>query len=231
MSKTALQIAQDVALRIGQSVPSLLFGSDARTESELRSAMIEAAAKIVHAHDWAVLKTIKTNAGDGSTTEYALPSDYLRMPKDGQVWSTKWQAPLEAIYPEAWLGLDVMDFDAVCGVWTIYGGNVVYRPALAADENAKFWYVSENAVLDSGSTAKAEFTADDDTFRLDDRTLYLMTIAEWRRAKGLDYAEEMRDADTALAQAIDRDKGARILRQGSRRAMSAKIAYPFEVTP
>lgn len=230
MTRTALEICQDAAVKLGLDRPSALFSSTGRTERELRRALIEAADKIVHAHDWQLLKTLETHTGNGSTTTYALPSDYLRMPKDANVWSSKWQHPLYRITPEDWLNLDVKDFEPAAGAWTIYGGNFVYTPALATDETAKFFYVSENAVAPATGSNKATFTADDDTFRLDDRVLELILVAVWRAQKSLDYAEEQMTAEIALARAIDRDKGARILTQRSRADLQAKLAYPLSVT-
>lgn len=230
MAKTALTIAQDAALRLGLAQPTVLFTSTGRTEAELRSALIEASEKILHSHDWSALKVLETHVGDDSTTEYALPDDYLRMPKDAQLWSDKWQAPLESITPEEWLNIEVRDFDSVYGRWTIYGGNIVHRPALASDETAKFWYISDKVVKASNGTTKADFENDDDTFCLDDRTLELALVAEFRKRKGLDYGEEMAEADLSLSRAIDRDKGARIISQAiNRSGMTGKIAYPKTV--
>ncbi|WP_068305819.1 hypothetical protein [Pararhodobacter sp. CCB-MM2] len=231
MARTALQIAQDAAVKLGLDTPSMLFSSTDRTEIELRRALIEAADKIAHSHDWQDLLTVETHTGDGTTTEYAVPDDFLRMPKDSNVWSTRWQAPLTKVSPEEWLNLDVRAFDVVCGVWSIFGGNFVHKPALASGENARFWYVSSEAVKNSSGTAKAAFTADDDTFRLDDRTLELMLVAQWRKQKSLDYSEEMMDAEVALARAIDRDKGARILTQSSRGSVHGKMSYPWSIVP
>lgn len=230
MARTALTIAQDAAVKLGLDRPSALFSSNDRTERELRRAMVEATDKIVHAHDWQLLKTVETHTGDGSTTTYALPSDYLRMPLDANVWSSKWQHPLYQISPEDWLNLDVKDFDPATGAWTIYGGNFVYTPALASDETAKFFYISENAVAPASGSNKAALTADDDTFRLDDRVLELMLVAVWRAQKSLDYAEELVTAETALSRAISRDKGARIITQRGRATMDAKLAYPLSVS-
>lgn len=230
MARTALQIAKDAAVKLGLDQPSVLFSSTDRTDIELRRALIEAADKIVQAHDWQLLKKVHTHSGDNTTTEFAHPSDFLRMPKDAQVWSTKWQRQLYAITPEDWLYFDVRDFNFTLGAWTIYGGNFVYEPALATGENARFFYISENCVTANGGTHKATFTADDDTFRLDDRVLELILVWVWRAQKSLDYSEEQATAEVALARDIERDKGARILTQRGYATMDAKLAYPISVS-
>lgn len=230
MARTALQFCQDAATKLGLERPSVVFTSSDRTAIELRRALIEASDMIARAHDWQLLKTIQTHTGDGSTTEFAIPSDFLRMPKDAQVWSSRWQHPLSAISPEDWLHLDVRDYDIVIGAWTIYGGNFVYKPALATSETARFFYISDKVVAASGGAPKAQFTADDDTFRLDDRVLELCLVWIWRAQKSLDYAEEQAQAELALARAIEADKGARIVSQRRLTTMDAKLAYPLSVT-
>lgn len=232
MARTALQIVQDGCTKLGIEQPRILFADTDRTAVELRQALIEAADKIVRAHDWQVLRKLNTDTGDGSTTEYPLPAEYLRMPKGAEVWSTRWQHPLLRISPEDWLNFDVRDYDVTIGSWTIYGGNIVYKPALASGESAKWWYVSRNKCADSGGTAKETFSADDDTFRLDDRVLELVFVWTWRQQKGLDYGEDMATAEIALARAISDDSGARIITQASRGDSSdARVAYPRQVVP
>ncbi len=230
MARTVLQIIQDATPRLGISSPSAVFSATTQTELELQRVIKDAADTILRKHDWSVLKVLQTHVGDGTTTSFALPSDYLRMPKDGKIWSTRWQHPLWHITTEDYLNLDVRDYDIVTGAWTLLGGNVVYRPALTTGESAKFYYVSHNVAADSGGTAKERFTADTDTFRLDDRVLELMFIWQWRHKKGFDTPDDLDQANTALGQAITRDKGARVITQRSRSNSRTNVAYPREVT-
>lgn len=231
MPRTALEIVQSAAPRIGIDEPSVLFSSTDRRDIEMRAVLNECAVRIGRAHDWEVLKTLETHAGDGSTAAYNLPSDYWRMPKDSQIWSTRWQRPMVHISNEDWLRLDIRDYDLVVGNWTLFGGQIQYRPALAADENTQWFYVSENVVSPETGANKARFTADDDTFRLDDRVLELELIWQWREQKGMEYAEDMKTASDALGQAIDKDKGSRVITQSSRRNVRAEVAYPWSIEP
>lgn len=230
MSRSVLALAKSAAARIGIDQPEVLFTSTGRTEIELREVIQEAAERILRSHDWQVLKTRHDVDGDGTTTDFALPSDYLRMPKDAQVWSTRWQRPLLTVGPEEDLRLQVREYDLVSGVWSLFGGNIRFRPALASDEDAYFLYISNSVVAPASGSNKARFSADDDTFRLDDRLLELQAIWEWKNRKGLPYDEDMRSAELALAQAISDDKGARVLTQSSRRNVQAKISYPWNLS-
>lgn len=231
MTRSVLQVVQSAAPKLGISVPAALFAVSDRTEVELASVLNEVATRILKSHDWSALKVKASNAGDGSTEEYSLPDDYQRMPKDGQVWSSRWQRPLLPISVEDDLRLEVREYDQIVGTWLMIGGKIKFRPALASDETANWYYVSSHyANSEAGGTAGA-FINDFDTFRLDDHTLELQLISEWRYRKGLDYAEDMRSAELALAQAISDDKGARIITQSSRRNVRATPAYPWQITP
>lgn len=230
MTRTVLQVVQSAAPKLGIAVPSQLFAATGRTEIELRSVLNEVAERTVRAHDWSALKTLETDTGDGSTETFNLPTDYVRMPKGAHVWSSRWQAPLREISNEDWLMLDVLNYDMVVGSWTIIGGQIKYKPALTSTETAKWYYISGAYAVPSSGSNKTEFSADDDTFVLDDRVLELTLIWEYRQRKGLDYSEDMMNAETALAQQISDDRGARIVSQTSRGNMRGTPAYPLSVS-
>lgn len=226
---TVLDVVQGVAPRMGISTPSQLFTSTADTDRELASVVNEVALRIARAHDWRILKTRAINTGTGVTTDYALPADYWRMPKDAQVWSSRWQRPLRQIDPEEDLRLDVRNFDVVIGTWHLIGGNISFRPALASGENAEWLYISNSIATNPADGLKSSLTKDDDEFRLDDRLLGLALIAEWRQVKGFDYAEDLAAAQDALAQLVSDDKGARVISQASRRHVHGKMSYPWSI--
>lgn len=231
MPRTILEIVRSAAPRMGLDRPDELIASTEDTDIRLVSVLQEAADRIVRAHDWSMLKTEVTNTGDGATEGFDLPTDYLRMPKDGQVWSTRWQHPLAPVTAEEWLRLEVREYDLVVGTWIFLEGQIKFKPVLTSTETARWFYIANAAVRDNGGTNKARFSEDDDTFRLGDRILELALIWEWRASKGLPYEEQMATAEAALAQAISDDKGARIIAQASRRNFQGKMAYPWQVAP
>ena len=228
---TVLEIVQSVTPRMGIDTPTVLFSSTDRTEQELASTLNEVAQRIGRAHDWRALKTRIDYTGDGTTAAFALPDDYGRMPKDGQVWSSRLQQPLVAIDAEENLGHEVRDFETLTGTWHLAGPSMQFNPVLADSERASWLYVSRNVGATAASAPIATFTADTDTFVLDDRLLGLALLAEWRQIKGLDYAEDLAAAEVALSELISEDKGARIVRQASRRRLDGRMSYPWAITP
>lgn len=231
MSRTILQIVQDASTRMGIARPDVLFSSTEDDEREIASLVNELAERIVQSHDWSLLRTLETHDGDGTTEGFDLPSDFVRMPKDAQIWSTRWQRPMIAVSSDDWLRLDIREYDLITGTWIKQGGQIKYRPVLASTEDAKFYYISNKVVAPASGANKARFTADDDTFRLSDRLMELHLIWAWKQAKGQPYEEDLQTAELHLAQEISDDKGARILTQSSRNNVRGKISYPWSVTP
>ena len=229
---TILTVIQDACTSgIALAKPNSVIGSSAREHLELAALAQEVADMIVTSHEWQVLKRIATITGDGSTEDFDFPTDYDRMLDKSQLWTSTLEAPLSPISDsDEWLGLDVQSFDFVVNAWTIYGGQVHIKPALASAATAKYWYVSNLAITDSGATNIAEFTDDADTFRLSERLLKLGLIYKWREMKGLPYAENMADYEDLKAKLIARDKGSRIMRLGSPRLPDGMtVAYPKSI--
>lgn len=231
---TVLSVIQDVATKIGMEVPSAVMASTVREHVEIKALANEVATRIAAAHDWRKLAAQATYTGDGSTEDFDLPTDYDRMPKKAKVWSSSNQSPLSPVYDlDTWLGLDVQNVDLVFGSWIIYGGQMHIKTALSSGATAKHWYQSNLIIAPSGGgTNKTTFTADDDTFRLDERLLKLGLIWEWKFSKGRPYAEDMATFEEAKEKRINDDKGARILTVGAKR-ISGDVDMPFpgSVTP
>jgi hypothetical protein len=231
MHRTVLEVARDAAFKLSIDPPTALYASVDRTDQELASVLNEVAARIVRAHDWSLLKKEETYAGDGVTEGFDLPSDYFRMPKETQVWSTRWQHPLLAVTPEDQLQLDVREYDIITTTWTLIGDQMKFKPALVVGEDARWLYVSGNFVKKSNGTFADRFEADSDIFRLGCRLLELFLIAEIRMRKGFEYEMDMLTAANALAQAISEDRGARMVTQATRRNTRLKTAYPWQIVP
>jgi len=228
---TILDTIKLVCPFIGLDVPLEVYSSTDRAMVELQGVANDVAEGIAAAYDWSLLTVLATNTGDGSTEDFTLPTDYFRMPKKAQVWSSSLEAPLSHISDlDRWLGLDVQSFDFVVNAWTIYGGQIHIKPALATGVTAKHWYQSILLVTDEASANQATFTADTDVFRLNDRLLMLGIVARWREQKGLPYAEDMDRFEDLKSKLMSADKGSRLIRIGQARMPKGVVqSYPQSV--
>lgn len=215
-------------LKPGQAVPTSVFNSTDTFAVELAALSNEAARAIAKVHDWRKLLTLKTQAGDATTTAFALPDDYDRMPVKAAVFATGMQGPMERVDDlDVWLDREIRSFTGSVGYWILLGGFLNIKPAMSASESAKYYYVTNLIATDSGGTPKLEFTADADIFRLPERLLTLALIWRWRHRKSLDYAEDMQNFEIAQSEEIARDKGSRILKVGRARIPDGvTMAFP-----
>ena len=229
---TILSVCQDVATKIGIDVPSVVYTGTSQELIELQDLANTMAKRIAQAHDWELLSAIATYTGDGSTEDFSLVTGYGRMPKDGRVWSSALETPLTHITSrDRWLGLDIQSFDFVINAWIIYGGQIHIKPALATGTTAKHFYQSNLIVVPSAGSNKVAFTADDDTFRLDEELLKLGMIYQWKADHGQPYAEHQNDYEERFEQLSTTDPGAKLVRVGrARLPRGARIAYPQVIT-
>ena len=224
---TILSVMQRAAIPLGIMQPASVFGSGDQFALELQRLVGEIAERIVQEHDWQALKTVCKYTGDGVTEGFPLPADYLRMPIGGEVWSSAYVNRMAHV-PNSndWLGLKVRQIQPTERAWTIIGDKMEFYPTLQTGEVAKFYYISKNI-----RTGADMFTLDTEVFLLDDRLLELGMIWQGRAHKGLPYAEDMMNYELALAKAISRDKGARIIRQRSPWRETGTPAWPGVVIP
>lgn len=223
-----LDVAKYVAPRIGLEVPTQFIASTSREHVELQELVRDTAAMIAQGTPWQKLSGIHTITGDATTEDWDLPDDYDWMPDGNNVWSSAFQSALcKVIDADAWLQRLVQSSTTSLNEWIIYGNQIHIRQALASGVTAKFFYQNNKYAASSGGTPQVTFTADTDTFRLDERLLKLGVIWRWKADKGMPYAEHMEDFETLKAQLVARDKGSTVLRVGAGRVMGdTTIAYP-----
>jgi hypothetical protein len=222
---TVLTALQSAAKRLLSRSPATIFSTTNKFEIELQEAANETVKDVIGRHDWRKLTKTATITGDGVLTEHALPSDYDRMAKDAKVYDTTSRWTLCPVpNPDLWLRLQLDDVYASPGHWIMLGGKIHVLPVIENTKTVKFQYQS-NAPVTGG--AKTVFDADADTFDLDERLITLGAIWRWRAQKRLEYAEDLANYETALAQEVGADKGARIIAVGpSRGPFIGSETYP-----
>lgn len=217
---------QSAAVRLVGRRPSGFFTSPETFELELCDLVTDVAVAIMRAHDWQRLTKLHTITGDGATIAWPLPDDYDRLRLWGDVHSGEWTwryQPVDDL--DRWIDIQSSEATLSPGWWTILGGQFQSFPAIPTGEEAKFYYVS-NWIADT----KAAFSSDDDEFLLDNRLLTLGLIWRWRAQKRMEYAEDLQSYEIALSELAAKEAGQRaIIRSGSRRPLSAGIAYPWEL--
>lgn len=233
---TILSVFQGACAVIGLKIPTLVYGSTVRECVELGVLANEMAQRIAfETHDWQLLTATATITGDGTSADFALPTDYKRMLKKARLWPSTTPYTVFTHYPDPdlWLGISVQSFVPIIGAWTMLGNRIAIKPTLANAATVKYVYL-KNAIVTptSPNTDATQFQNDADNFLLNERVLKLGIIWQWRANKGLLYSEDMENYESALAAVIAADRGSNILRMGGRRPVYGDTyAFPGTIIP
>jgi len=222
---TVLSVVRDASTSLGLEIPSVLFSNTTRTWVEMCALVNECARQILEEYDWSRLKKVASVTGDGTLTAFPLAADFDRMVMNANLWG-----PSFTYYPQQqvadfndWLELVSYDTGSWDQRWSIFGGNLNILPALPSLETLSYGYISNWVV----NGTQATFTADTDTFTLDERLLKLCVIYNWKSLKGQDYVGDLQRYEDALSMARFKDPGSRPnITSGSRRRFPTGQSFP-----
>ena len=222
---TLLTVVTNICDEIGFDAPTSVIGSSNETAIQMLALANRGGKQLAKRGKglggWAVLQTEHTFTTTNGTAEYALPSgfDFLL---DDTLWDRTNQWRL-------WGPISPVEWQRVkSGVLASSTGprrRVRIRPASSTNVKAfyvhptptvtgdtlVFEYVSLNWCQSSGGTAQSAWAADTDTGILDEILMEMDLKWRFAKAKGLEYAEDKREFELELAQALARDGGARML--------------------
>lgn len=201
-----------VAQEIGVPAPPALVGSTNAADAQMLAIANTAIRRIVDPWPWTKLITDYTFTFTNAEDEYPLPADFGK-PINQTAWDSSLRRPLNGpVNPQDWIFFK--EYGVSGGVWPRYRikGNTIQIdpvPATGALDTAVMAYFSKYGVLlatpaggfDYGRT----FAADDDGFFCNEHLFELEFKWRYLRAKGLDYAEEMADAQNALFEWLTSD--------------------------
>ena len=197
--------------------PSVLFSATDREWIELRTLMNECAEDIADTYDWQALKKTNTVTGDGTSVGFALPSDYSRMLRTANVWSSPYLWGMEHVVDtDRWLDYLELPYRPVTGAWTIFEDEFKVIPELASGQTAKFIYMSNLTVNGDGGGTQTAFASDGDTFRLSEKLLQLWLVVRWKETKNYPSQTDLDAYNQELAYQMDRDGGSKPIVNASR---------------
>lgn len=144
------------------------------------------------------------------------------------MWNDDLQRPVPGgLSPQNWQQYKVSAVSGPYHSYRIQDKKLYLYPAPDAGQTIKFEYMSDSWILDDdGTTTKSRFTADTDTGILDEELLTLGLIWRFKRAKGLDYAEDHREYTVMLNDAKARNSGSNRLHAGGRTDYRPYVRVP-----
>lgn len=223
-------IKSAVLMTTGARITEAYSGDD-QIALEMADLANEAAADIAASHQWQALQKIGSLVGNGVLTAFDRPADYDRMlilsgmqGQESPFWDYEHVGSIDD-----WIMRLNGGFTTGRHAWIMFGDQFQFNPA--PNGTALYPYISSYWAKTAAGAPKAAFDRDDDLFALPERLLKLALIWRWREMKGLEYAEDMTNYETALSQAQTRDAGpSHIIRRSMiGRELNASRSWPWEL--
>lgn len=206
---TLLTIVQDAATEVGLARPTSVVGSTDENAVTLLALAQREGKSLARRHEWQILQTEYTFQTVASTASYALPSDYDRILKETVFNRTSRRRMVGDLTPNQWQETQASLVTMVNPAFRIKGGYFMISPTPTAAETIAYEYMSKKWCQSSGSVGQVRWAADIDTGILDEDLMTLGVIWRYRKAKGLDYGEDMATYELEVAKSIMND-GARV---------------------
>jgi hypothetical protein len=205
---TLLTIVRNSADRLGLGRPSSVVSSTDPNAVALLAMAQEEGKTLARRHEWQVLQSEYTFPTAASTASYALPTDFDRILKETVFNRTSRRRMLGDLTPAQWQETQASLVTMVNPAFRIRGNLFLISPTPSAIETVAYEYMTNKWCESSGGTAQTEWLSDTDVGKLSEDIMTLGVIWRWKRAKGLDYGEDMNSYEMEVAKSILND-GAR----------------------
>lgn len=227
-----LSIVQAAAIRSGfPSVPTAAVSNIDQNVQQLVAFAQDSGRELLERANWVNLDTAGTVTGDGVSTLFQLPQDWVRFsPSDksprGALVSNKF--PLVPLFgpvnTEDLNMLKALPASTVRPVWRIIGGALEIWPALALNELVTFNYYSSFWIMNAARTqSRASWVADDDFSMINEDTIMKGAVWRWKASKGLQYAEEFRTYEQSLVRNAGQQMTERVISTSNKPMLGREI--------
>jgi len=169
---------------------------------------------MVDTEEWQQFDKPLSITGDGSQTDFPLPSDLSRI-KNDTGWSHANRRPVIVVNEQqfaairAWVSQSFF-INPAC---KIANDNLVFVTAPALNENITFEYVSKNWVIDgtTPSVLKERITTNSDTPMFDSVLFTIALRLKWLQVRGMPTAQAQQEFNIRLSQVLPRNIMAGVL--------------------
>jgi hypothetical protein len=212
-----LSIVQDSMVQCGFSSPSTVYSNtDDLVTLFVRLSMAEGDS-LSRAYDWRALKVLGQLTGDGTSTDFDLPTDFDRFVTGYPIYKDESASgPLQQVSDDQMMAMKAMITRPVLPVWRLLGDTIEFYPALDDGDVYKLEYRTKYWITDElGTSRRARWAADTDISVMPDRLITLGCVWRFKQAKGFDYAEDFRTYRIEVAKAASVENGRMTLRARS----------------
>lgn len=209
-----LSIVNDAAARLSLVQTPVVTTSQDRQITQLWYLLNEVGHAMAEHYPWqALVNEWLFSTVNSPTQTSALPVDFDRFINNTTFNRSTRRGVLGPITARRWQAIQAQPvYSLIYLSFRIRTGDYIMTPTPPAGETIALEYVSTNWVIGDPSQPdpgpKPKFDQDTDTTLLDEEVLTLGLVWRFLRAKGLDYAEEMKSYERALEIKCAQDGGA-----------------------
>lgn len=209
---TVVTALDRVAREVSLNTPTNWITASEDGYKEIRDDfLLECVDDLLRRVDWAdPISKLTTISGDGSE-DYDLPTDFKRLQKDRPaVYETanvrRTGTPVTS--EGQWTHIKELGTGAGHRYYRLRGYDenfqISFYPNPATGESVKVHYVSDLWMATSGGTVGSEFTDLGDVLLFPRTLIETGIVYRWRRRKGLEYMDVMREHEIMLAEQANR---------------------------
>jgi len=227
---TILSMCQNVADFTGFERPTSVISNTDPIARQLLALAQREGKQLMRVSDWAILKKEHTFSTSNGTAAYALPSDFDRL-----VLETSYNRSDNDILTGP---ISSAEYQLVNHGMATTGTTEKFRlkaasnalkfeldPTPSSTQTIGFEYVSNQFCQSSGGSGQAAWTADTDTGILDETTMEMGITWRFKAAHGLDFAEDFRQYQLEVRQAVARNGSSPVLQLDDARKL---IVGPYQ---
>jgi len=212
-----LTVVQSFCQRTKLPVPVSVMGSADPQIIQIRALLEEVGNDLASRGSWQELTyetSLTTTATESQGAMATLCPNGFRYIKNQTIWSRTRRLPVcGPLDAREWQMLKALFVNGPYYRFRIRGNLLLVNPVPPANESWYWEYVSSNWILGAdGTTYSSAFNLDTDTFILPESLMVMGLRWNWKKEKGLDYAEDFRTYEMQIKDAMGRDGGKTVLR-------------------
>lgn len=214
---SALSIVQDLTQRLNIPTPTSVANSTDPAVLQILALCNKEGEWLTNQYDWQALTLEANFVTVAQETQGALATicPYMKNIINDTMWNRDLRRPVFGpMNAQRWEQLKAMVMQGPWNQFQIRGDNILFIPVPTAGQNVWFQYTTRAWCKSSSGMGQVKFLADDDTLTLRDDLFKLGVEWRWRKAKGLEYAQDFVDYETMLQDAKARDGTKDVINMG-----------------
>ncbi|MCA8026414.1 hypothetical protein [Burkholderia cepacia] len=214
---SCLSIVQDVCQRVGLAAPSSAVTSPDPMIQQILSLATKEGEWLTDQYDWQVL-TVETSfitVAAQVQGQLSTICPNLKNIINDTIWNRDLRRPVFGpLAAQRYEQLQAMVMQGPWNQFIIQGNNLIFFPVPQAGQHCWFEYTTQNWCQSEAGAGQGRFAADTDVLLLREDVFKLGMEWRWKKAKGLDYAQDFVDYETMLQNAKARDGSKDVINMG-----------------